>query len=107
MSINIILARPEHRCLVYPCHVYVFFLFHSLSPDNGILRLPILYSEVKDLEESAVTCLFPKVKDTSKPCVMSDYERRFPTNCDDVAYVVRELAEKRLQVIPRLQAPRL
>lgn len=69
----------------------------EVSRDNGILRLPILFSEVKDLEESAVTCLFPKVKDTSKPCVMSDYERRFPTNCDDVAYVVRQLAEKRLQ----------
>ena len=66
--------------------------------DNGVLRLPILYSEVKDLDESAVTCLFSKVKDTSKTCVMSDHERRFPTNCEDVAYVVRELAEKRLQV---------
>ena len=62
------------------------------------MRLPILYSEVRDLDESAVTCLFPKVKDTSKTCVMLDYERRFPTNCEDIAYVVRELAEKRLQV---------
>lgn len=68
-----------------------------INDDNGVLRLPILYSEVKDLDESAVTCLFAKVKDTSKTCAMSDYERRFPTNCEDVAYVVRELAEKRLQ----------
>lgn len=69
----------------------------QVSEDNGVLRLPILYSEVRDLDESAVTCLFPKVKDTSKTCVMLDYERRFPTNCEDIAYVVRELAEKRLQ----------
>ena len=67
-------------------------------PDNGILRLPILYSEVKFLEECAITVLFLGVNDTSKTCVMSDYERRFPTNCEDVAVVVRELSEKRLQV---------
>lgn len=29
---------------------------------------------------------------------MSDYERRFPTNCEDIAFVIRELSEKRLQV---------
>lgn len=53
---------------------------------------------METLEESAVTVLFDKVKDSSKDCMMSDYERRHPTHCDDIGYVIRQLADKKLLV---------
>ncbi|CAC5412068.1 BRD4 [Mytilus coruscus] len=68
----------------------------EVSQDNSILRVPILYGDIEYLDESAVTTLFQKVTNSSKPCPMSDYERRFPTHCDDIAYVIRQLAEKRI-----------
>lgn len=70
--------------------------------DNSVLRVPILYGKVENLDESAVTVLFKKVQDTSQKCMMSDYERRCPTYCDDIAIVIRQLAEKRLSVCIQL-----
>lgn len=67
-------------------------------PGNGVLRVPILYGEVETLKESAVTVLFSKVKDTSCKAPMDVKQRRFPTLVDDVAYVIRKLAEKKLKV---------
>ncbi|XP_067663091.1 methionine adenosyltransferase 2 subunit beta-like [Haliotis asinina] len=67
------------------------------SKDNGVLRVPILYGEVEYLGECSVTLLFEKVRDTTKTCVMSDYERRYPTACQDVAVTIRQLSDKRLQ----------
>jgi len=69
-----------------------------LFTDNSVLRVPILYGQIENLAESAVTVLFEKVKDTSAPAKMCNIQRRFPTHCDDVAYILRELADKRLQV---------
>ena len=57
-----------------------------------------MYGEIESLGESAVTVLFEKVKDTSKTCVLSDYERRFPTHCDDVAMVILAMADKQVKV---------
>lgn len=71
---------------------------YFVIPDNGVLRVPILYGEVETLKESAVTVLFSKVKDTSCQAPMDVKQRRFPTHVDDVAYVTRKLAEKRLKV---------
>lgn len=67
------------------------------SADNSVLRVPILYGEVEYLGESAVTVLFEKVKVTDSQCVMSDYERRYPTSCADVAFVIRELSDNRIK----------
>lgn len=67
--------------------------------ENGILRVPILYGQIETLDESAVTVLFQKVLDLSGKANMCNVQRRYPTHCDDVAYVVRRLAEKRLEVI--------
>lgn len=71
----------------------------TLAEEKGnlVLRVPILYGQVEKLDESAVTVLFSKVKDTTAPCVMSDYERRYPTHCDDIAVVLRQLAEKKTE----------
>jgi len=51
------------------------------------------------MSEGAITVLFEKVKDTAKKCVMNDYERRYPTHCADIAIVIRQLADRRLQVL--------
>lgn len=63
-----------------------------------MLRVPILYGDVTFVEESAVTVLFNKVMATGNSCVMSDYERRYPTLCEDIAHVILKLAEARLKV---------
>ncbi|XP_060065836.1 methionine adenosyltransferase 2 subunit beta-like [Ylistrum balloti] len=69
----------------------------EVSKENGVLRVPILYGEVHDLGESAVTVLFDKVKNTGSQCVMNDYERRYPTHCADIAVVIRQLSDQKLQ----------
>ncbi|XP_033742428.1 methionine adenosyltransferase 2 subunit beta-like [Pecten maximus] len=69
----------------------------EVSKDYSVLRVPILYGDVQDLSESAVTCLFDKVKDTGNRCVMNDYERRYPTHCADIGVVIRQLSDKKLQ----------
>jgi len=55
---------------------------------NVVLRLPILYGIVEYLEECAVTILFKKVLDSSMTAPMSNYEKRFPTHCEDVAQTI-------------------
>ena len=60
--------------------------------------MPVLYGEVTSWDESAITVLFPKVWDKTKDCVMSDYERRYPTHCDDIGSVLKQLLEKRTNV---------
>ncbi|XP_050417180.1 methionine adenosyltransferase 2 subunit beta [Patella vulgata] len=67
------------------------------SSENSVLRVPILYGPVERLDESAVTVLFPKVKNTDSKCVMSNYERRYPTYCPDIAVVIRNLSDIRLK----------
>ena len=65
-------------------------------PSAIILRVPILYGDVESLDESAVTVLFKSVRDVSKEAKMSDYEVRYPTDVADVAFVCRQLAERRM-----------
>jgi len=68
----------------------------AASSANCVLRVPVLYGDVKFLGESAITTLFPKVKSLER-CVMSHYERRFPTHCADVAIVIREMLDRKLR----------
>ncbi|XP_013390060.1 methionine adenosyltransferase 2 subunit beta-like [Lingula anatina] len=67
------------------------------NKDFGILRVPILYGELEFIKESAVTELFTKLTDTSKSFVVSDYEQRHPTHTRDVAKVIRQMLEKKLE----------
>jgi len=64
---------------------------------NIVFRVPVLYGMVENLDESAVTVLFPKVKDSSKPAVMNHYEQRYPTLCADVGRAIKVLAECRFK----------
>uniref|UniRef100_A0A8C0G7K0 Methionine adenosyltransferase 2 subunit beta n=1 Tax=Chelonoidis abingdonii TaxID=106734 RepID=A0A8C0G7K0_CHEAB len=62
----------------------------------AVLRIPILYGEVENLEESAVTVMFDKVQFSNKSANMDHWQQRFPTNINDVASVCRQLSEKRM-----------
>ncbi len=62
-----------------------------------ILRVPVLYGETGDLDESAVTVLFNVLKKsvlTEKPTAMNHVERRYPTFCEDVAQFVHRICLK-------------
>ena len=60
----------------------------------GILRVPILYGNVQYLKESAVTCLFEVLLDSSKPGVVSNYEPRYPISTHDIAIVCKQIIEQ-------------
>ncbi|XP_055356790.1 methionine adenosyltransferase 2 subunit beta-like [Paramacrobiotus metropolitanus] len=51
-----------------------------------ILRVPVLYGPGEKLSESTVTVLFEKLLErrTGKPAVMSHYERRYPTQGEEI-----------------------
>ena len=66
-------------------------------PRYGILRVPVLYGRLETVDESSVTKLLKSVKNSNQPTEVSDYELRFPTHCNDVALVCRQMAEYSLQ----------
>lgn len=66
-------------------------------PHYGILRVPVLYGRLETVDESSVTKLLKSVKNSNQPTEVSDYELRFPTHCNDVALVCRQMAEHSLQ----------
>ena len=74
------------------------FLYNS---DYIILRVPILYGPLEYLDESAVTTLFNAVQNTTIDCKMNDLQRRFPTHTEDVAKVLKDNVQRRLQVLDR------
>jgi len=66
--------------------------------DNLVLRVPVLYGIIESLSESAVTTLFSEVLARDVPCQVNNVQLRYPTHCDDVAVVIRQLIDKRCQV---------
>lgn len=71
----------------------------TLNVDQGnmVLRVPILYGEVEFVKESAVTILLESVKNSSKESKQDDYARRFPTHVADIAYVIRQMLDKKIE----------
>ena len=63
-----------------------------------VLRVAILYGFVESPSESAVTTLLSSVIASDVACPVDHVQRRFPTHCADVAVVIRQLLEKRIQV---------
>ena len=63
-----------------------------------MLRVPILYGELEFVSESAVTFIFNAVKDSSKESIQDHYARRYPTDVADIASVIRQLLEKKMEV---------
>ncbi|KAI8065289.1 hypothetical protein BC940DRAFT_304659 [Gongronella butleri] len=68
----------------------------AADPDAAILRIPILYGEVEFNGESAVNMLIDVLKNTSKTSVMDHYCVRYPTNVNDVAHVIKDLVEAKV-----------
>ncbi|CAF4191222.1 unnamed protein product [Rotaria socialis] len=69
---------------------------HSNS-DHVILRVPLLYGEVENLEENAVTILFKNIKNPTARVKMDDVQTRYPTYIGDVAEVCLQLCELRIK----------
>ena len=67
------------------------------TADACVLRVPILYGTVEQLEESAVTSLVPQMRAAQQePIAFDDWATRYPTLVDDVAVVLRQMIEHRL-----------
>uniref|UniRef100_UPI00358F0A99 methionine adenosyltransferase 2 subunit beta n=1 Tax=Myxine glutinosa TaxID=7769 RepID=UPI00358F0A99 len=66
-------------------------------PGAAILRLPLLYGEVTELEESGVTVIFDRIQHANKSASLDDWQRRQPTHTQDVAFVLRQMAEHWMQ----------
>ena len=62
--------------------------------DYAILRVPILYGEVEELAESAVTVVALDLRKTPIPA-QDHWATRYPTHVADVARVCRQMLEQR------------
>ncbi|XP_067012414.2 methionine adenosyltransferase 2 subunit beta [Anabrus simplex] len=69
----------------------------AASQDHIILRVPVLYGPVETLSESAVTVLLETLRNTTKFCKVSDYEKRCPSHVDDIAEICFQLSSKKLK----------
>jgi len=65
------------------------------TQDACVLRLPLLYGDVEFIEESAVTMLAELLK-INKPVHVDHRAIRYPTLVDDVAIVIRQIIEYKL-----------
>uniref|UniRef100_UPI00398E9722 methionine adenosyltransferase 2 subunit beta n=1 Tax=Pristiophorus japonicus TaxID=55135 RepID=UPI00398E9722 len=66
-------------------------------PGAAVLRVPILYGRVEELDECSVTVIFGKVQCSSTVACMDHWQQRFPTHVADVARVCRQMSERRIQ----------
>jgi dTDP-4-dehydrorhamnose reductase len=56
----------------------------EVSPDNGVLRVPILYGPVEYMDESAITVIARQVSSGNQSQI-DHWATRYPTHVDDVA----------------------
>ncbi|GFS72251.1 methionine adenosyltransferase 2 subunit beta [Nephila pilipes] len=68
----------------------------EVNPDCCILRIPILYGEEEYMEESAVSSLI-KLLFEKEPIRVSNFERRYPSHTSDIAAIIYQLVEKKLE----------
>ncbi|XP_072120189.1 methionine adenosyltransferase 2 subunit beta [Mobula birostris] len=66
-------------------------------PGAAVLRVPVLYGPIEELEESAVCAIFSSVQSPERLASVDHWQQRFPTHVADVARVCRELSERRMQ----------
>ncbi len=66
----------------------------------AILRVPILYGDVENLQESSVTTVVEQILKLSRsapaPLVLDDWATRYPTHVADVADILAQIVRKRL-----------
>ncbi|GFY48673.1 methionine adenosyltransferase 2 subunit beta [Trichonephila inaurata madagascariensis] len=68
----------------------------EVNPDSCVLRIPILYGVEEYIGESAVSSLI-KLLLQKEPVRVSNFERRYPSHTSDVAAIVFQLVEKKLE----------
>jgi len=61
---------------------------------NMVLRIPVLYGDVKTTKESALTCLLDTVRDKEKPAKISSFEKRNPAHTEDIANILLDMANQ-------------
>ena len=66
----------------------------KVFPNAGILRVPVLYGKVENLQECAISQILDQLLKGSEGKV-SDYELRYPTHVQDVANVCRFIVNDR------------
>ncbi|XP_054929584.1 methionine adenosyltransferase 2 subunit beta-like isoform X2 [Dermacentor andersoni] len=66
----------------------------SAKPDAVVLRVPVLYGGEEYVAESSVSVLCELLNDRSKHVKASDYEIRYPSHTEDIAFIVVQLAER-------------
>jgi len=73
----------------------------ALATDSGnlVLRVPVLYGDVKTTKESALTCLLDTVREKDKTAKISSYEKRNPAHTEDIANILLDMANK-LETLP-------
>ncbi len=77
----------------------------AVTDDACILRVPMLYGQVENLDESPVTILAKSLLEhPNEPLVLDAWAIRYPTFIDDVALVVRQMIEHR-QTHPDFRGP--
>jgi len=62
----------------------------------GVLRVPLLYGPVNDLDESQVSAVLHDVLGKN-PVAYDNLQIRYPTFVDDVAFVIVKLAERKME----------
>jgi dTDP-4-dehydrorhamnose reductase len=67
----------------------------EILSDYCILRVPILYGSVESLAESPVTMIAQQLLQEEKP-TFDHWATRYPTHTGDVAYVLRQMIERKL-----------
>lgn len=68
----------------------------EVNPDSCILRIPILYGEEEYVGESAVSSLIALLQEKEHVRV-SNFERRYPSHTSDIAAIIFQLVEKKLE----------
>ncbi|MGN0845972.1 MAG: dTDP-4-dehydrorhamnose reductase family protein [Kiritimatiellia bacterium] len=72
---------------------------------SAILRVPVLYGDVENLQESSVTTVIEQVLNLAraeadgapqKPLVLDDWAIRYPTHVADVADILAQIVRRRL-----------
>ncbi|GFR13950.1 methionine adenosyltransferase 2 subunit beta, partial [Trichonephila clavata] len=68
----------------------------EVNPDSCILRVPVLYGIEEYIGESAISSLITLLLQ-KEPVRVSNFERRYPSHTSDVAAIVFQLVEKKLE----------
>ena len=68
----------------------------NITDNACVLRLPILYGNTEDLNESAVTVLANALLSNETRILMDDWAIRYPTHTADIAIVCRQMIQHKI-----------